>query len=174
MTNGCPKATPGPVSLHCRPKLATDCERDQDIGPIVGQIDRPNGATSAPVSLHSQVTKGCSITNRIDHALSLARPLRRRERRTARPPRVDMRLRNPCLVERFRLFGWNVRFIGNSWLGANEVACGGSPATRHERASVGLTCASPHPWADQRSQGDRRPGRRAAVCERSGNSLHVE
>jgi hypothetical protein len=29
---------------------------------------------------------------------------------TARPPRVRMRLRKPCVFLRFRVLGWNVRF----------------------------------------------------------------
>jgi hypothetical protein len=44
-------------------------------------------------------------------ALSRARPLRRRAARTARPARVRMRSRNPCVLARRRLFGWNVRLL---------------------------------------------------------------
>lgn len=44
------------------------------------------------------------------------RPLRRRAARTARPPRVAMRARNPCDFARFRLFGWYVRFTVSSSL----------------------------------------------------------
>jgi hypothetical protein len=47
-------------------------------------------------------------------AESRARPRRRRAFTTARPARVDMRCRNPCLRARFRLFGWKVRFISGS------------------------------------------------------------
>jgi hypothetical protein len=39
-----------------------------------------------------------------------ARPFARRRFKTARPARVDMRLRNPCFFWRLRLFGWYVLF----------------------------------------------------------------
>ena len=38
------------------------------------------------------------------------RPRRRRRARMARPPGVRIRRRNPCLLRRFRLLGWKVRF----------------------------------------------------------------
>jgi len=40
-----------------------------------------------------------------------ARPLRRRRDRAARPPRVFILARNPCLLTRLRLRGWYVGFI---------------------------------------------------------------
>src|SRR5450631_3188606 len=40
-----------------------------------------------------------------------ARPLRRRADRIARPALVRMRSRNPCVLARRRLFGWNVRLL---------------------------------------------------------------
>ena len=42
----------------------------------------------------------------VSQADSLARPLRRRAARMARPARVDMRRRKPCVFERRRLLGW--------------------------------------------------------------------
>jgi len=45
-----------------------------------------------------------------DYALRTARPLRRRLASTRRPPRVAIRARKPCVLLRFRLFGWYVRF----------------------------------------------------------------
>lgn len=47
-----------------------------------------------------------------DQTLRRLRPLRRRRLITVRPPGVLIRLRKPCLFLRFRLWGWNVRFIG--------------------------------------------------------------
>jgi hypothetical protein len=44
------------------------------------------------------------------HAVSLARPRRRRLLTMARPALVRMRERNPCLRARRRLLGWKVRF----------------------------------------------------------------
>jgi hypothetical protein len=48
---------------------------------------------------------------RQDQALSFSRPLCRRAARTARPARVRMRSRKPCVLARRRLFGWNVRLL---------------------------------------------------------------
>jgi hypothetical protein len=47
-------------------------------------------------------------------APSLFRPFCRRRLSTRRPPFVRMRTRKPCVRRRFRLFGWNVRFIVGS------------------------------------------------------------
>jgi hypothetical protein len=41
----------------------------------------------------------------------LSRPLRRRAARMARPARVRMRRRNPCVLARRLLLGWNVRLL---------------------------------------------------------------
>ena len=49
--------------------------------------------------------------SRQDQALSRSRPLRLRAARTARPARVRMRSRKPCVFARRRLFGWNVRLL---------------------------------------------------------------
>ncbi len=57
--------------------------------------------------------------------LTRARPLRRRAARTARPARVRMRSRNPCVFARRRLFGWNVRLLT------------GTPGTQAGRVSAG-------------------------------------
>ena len=48
---------------------------------------------------------------RQDQALSRSRPLRLRAARMARPARVRMRSRKPCVLARRRLFGWNVRLL---------------------------------------------------------------
>jgi hypothetical protein len=48
---------------------------------------------------------------RAGQTLTRARPLRRRAARIARPARVRMRSRNPCVFARWRLFGWNVRLL---------------------------------------------------------------
>ena len=56
-------------------------------------------------------------------AESSERPLRRRAARMARPARVRMRRRKPCVLARRRLFGWKVRLLTRF-----SVACG---ARRH-------------------------------------------
>ena len=55
-----------------------------------------------------------SRPERSDHALMRWRPFARRDRRTRRPARSDMRWRNPCFFERRRLLGWYVLFIFGS------------------------------------------------------------
>jgi len=52
------------------------------------------------------------------YALRRLRPLSRRLLRTDRPALVDILNLNPCLRERLRLLGWNVRFVdmSTSWL----------------------------------------------------------
>lgn len=42
---------------------------------------------------------------------SRLRPLRRRPAKMARPARVRIRRRKPCVLLRLRLFGWNVRLL---------------------------------------------------------------
>jgi hypothetical protein len=44
--------------------------------------------------------------DRVCQTAMLARPLRRRDERIARPARVRMRSRKPCFLCRRRLFGW--------------------------------------------------------------------
>ena len=48
------------------------------------------------------------------HTLTLARPFRRRAASTARPALVRIRSRNPCVLARRRLLGWNVRLLTGS------------------------------------------------------------
>ena len=53
-----------------------------------------------------------AVAESANQADSLLRPFWRRFRRMARPARVRIRRRNPCLRDRRRLLGWNVLFIG--------------------------------------------------------------
>lgn len=59
----------------------------------------------------SRVAAGNNVTapRRMRQADSSERPLRRRAAMIARPARVRMRNRNPWVLARRRLFGWNVR-----------------------------------------------------------------
>jgi hypothetical protein len=50
-----------------------------------------------------------------------ARPLLRREERTARPARVRIRSRKPCFLWRRRLFGWKVRLLTRGSSAAVEL-----------------------------------------------------
>jgi hypothetical protein len=59
------------------------------------------------------------------HTESLLRPLRRRAESTARPDRVRIRTRNPCVRLRRRLLGWYVRFIKRGHArGASRISQG--------------------------------------------------
>ncbi len=65
------------------------------------------------------------------HALRLVRPLRRRAARIARPARVRMRSRKPCVFARRRLLGWKVRLLTvapdeSCLLSAHRPSCRGS------------------------------------------------
>lgn len=90
-----------------------------------------------------------------DQADSLARPLARRDLRMARPARVDIRARKPCLRARRLLLGWNVllltefSFVGQSpggsgtqdskWRGDNTAA------PKHDKARGGQRTAATRP-----------------------------
>jgi hypothetical protein len=68
--------------------------------------------------------------DRAGQTLTRARPLRRRAARTARPARVRMRSRNPCVFARRRLFGWNVRLLTGTPGQQDEVGAATGPAMR--------------------------------------------
>jgi hypothetical protein len=60
-------------------------------------------------ALHACVEKqGAGLPRAVcvDYAASRARPFARRARMTARPPRVFMRARNPCVRDLLVLEGW--------------------------------------------------------------------
>jgi hypothetical protein len=52
-----------------------------------------------------------SSTNSDAQAEMFSRPFARRRARMRRPPRVRILILNPCVLFRFRLLGWNVRFV---------------------------------------------------------------
>jgi len=67
---------------------------------------------------------------RAGQTLIRARPLRRRAARIARPARVRMRSRNPCVFARWRLFGWNVRLLTWDSRWTEEAGAATGPAMR--------------------------------------------
>jgi hypothetical protein len=78
------------------------------------QVANHAGPTRAGPGAHGQRELRAAAhpgLSRQDQALSRSRPLRRRAARTARPARVRMRSRKPCVLARRRLFGWNVRLL---------------------------------------------------------------
>jgi hypothetical protein len=89
-----------------------------------------------------------------DQADRRLRPLRRRRATTARPPRVRIRTRKPCVLLRLRLFGWNVlfthRLLGRRGRGGpGRRAHPGKEQGRDGRGSV-------RPRANRQQSGSRR------------------
>jgi hypothetical protein len=97
---------------------------------------------------------------RVAQTLIRARPLRRRAARIARPARVRMRSRNPCVFARRRLFGWNVRLLtwDSRWTGRGR--CG------HRTSHAGCAHAEARP-GDSRTN-ERYAGRVPPVKPASG------
>jgi hypothetical protein len=59
-----------------------------------------------------RIRKACGNTEcQTAYADSFSRPLRRRAVTIARPARVRIRKRKPCVLARRRLFGWKVRLL---------------------------------------------------------------
>jgi len=73
----------------------------------------------------------CLPVRLLGQADRLLRPLRRRAPRIARPARVRIRNRNPCVLARLRLLGWKVRFP----LLTSEPTPGLTSCSRSRRAS---------------------------------------
>lgn len=78
--------------------------------------NKPPGATAGgqdggDVSGRAKPLNGQRYRGHESQALSCFRPLRRRFLTIVRPARVRMRVRNPCLRARRRMFGWKVRFM---------------------------------------------------------------
>jgi hypothetical protein len=82
--------------------------------PAAGARRDASGRPSRPAERSSRSPRGCACDgprSATAQADSLARPLRRRFAKMARPARVRMRRRKPCLRARRRLLGWYVRLL---------------------------------------------------------------
>lgn len=88
--------------------------------------------TTDPTTMTPQLLEGAAITDSPDQADRRRRPLRRRDRRTLRPARVDMRARKPCFLARRRLLGWNVRFTGPPRRTGQELLSGRRPSMEQD------------------------------------------
>lgn len=77
---------------------------------------------------------------RTGQAPILLRPFCRRLLSTRRPPLVLMRTRNPCVRFRFRLLGWNVRFMLNSPVPVRPALR--RPGSAGAKGQVYATCVS--------------------------------
>jgi hypothetical protein len=63
-----------------------------------------------PRPVATEAFERVALADPVRQAERRARPLARRFLSTARPARVLIRARKPCLRARRRLLGWNVRF----------------------------------------------------------------
>src|SRR3954452_5894481 len=82
--------------------------------PHAGRTGRPRRTPDAGAGGPARATP---------QAESFSRPLRRRPARIARPARVRIRSRKPWVLDRRRLFGWNVRLLtGYSYYTTSAVA----------------------------------------------------
>ncbi len=81
-------------------------------GRCAGSARTPSASASVRLREAQTVTAALAGPHQPQgQTLIRARPLRRRAARIARPARVRMRSRNPCVFARRRLFGWNVRLL---------------------------------------------------------------
>ena len=105
-----PEAAAQPVPDRGRTDVTA--EGVGDPGRITGRaVDTADGeGTGATGRNTRERDEGRMVADAPDQAERRARPRERRALSTARPPRVRMRVRNPCFFLRFRLLGWNVRF----------------------------------------------------------------
>src|SRR5262249_38685376 len=139
----------------------------------VGDAQRPG---TGPATGPTQLDERAAVADAPRQADSLWRPFSRRERRTARPPRGDMRCREPWRLARRRVVGWDVRLTvflldhEASWPPADGASRAGSGAATHsgERlgrpASAAATNGSPvvasrqaRGWPVPGATGHRRP-----------------
>ena len=115
----------------------------------------------------------------------LERPLRRRADRMARPARVRMRKRKPCVLARRRLFGWNVRLLTRGsvgledwfeevdpWRGVSPVVPAAIGSPRGREGHAGMRQRPPpggasHGTARPRSRSNPRtsPHKRRRTCQ---------
>lgn len=109
------QAPPQAIANDGRSDGTTDGEADvQRRLPRLIQVSAPQGLRPSAATMAQQCLEVASLTDPTAQAESRARPLRRRALRMARPDRVRMRARNPCLRARRRVFGWKVRFTRGS------------------------------------------------------------
>ncbi len=101
-----PQPTPKSIALHGGPSGATDGEghlRWNHLG--IGNERAPQRIDPHADAVSPKADECVALADPVDQADRRARPLARRDFSTARPARVLMRARNPCLRARRRLLG---------------------------------------------------------------------
>ncbi len=102
-----PQAPAQSVAFDGRPGGATDRERHAGRNHSgIGDEGAPQRVDPQADAFSPKTDEGVSLLDPADQADRRARPLARRDLSTARPARVLMRARNPCLRARRRLLGW--------------------------------------------------------------------
>jgi hypothetical protein len=107
LLQNCTRAPPKTVADDRVAHGAIDSERH--LGSVQRGIDQmrtPKGFNSHSTTITTKPQKILPCTNPTDQADRRARPLSRRDFRTARPARVLMRARKPCFLDRRRALGW--------------------------------------------------------------------
>jgi hypothetical protein len=99
------KAPAQPIAMDRAAHPAGQGEGQFDVVALPGEEHRAERPPTNPDAVTSQRHEGGPAADATDQADSLARPLRRRLRSTARPARVDIRLRNPWFFARLRTLG---------------------------------------------------------------------
>ncbi len=101
-----PQPSAKKIALHGRPRGATDCEghlRWNHLG--IGNERAPERVDPQPDTVPPEADESVAFADPVDQADRRVRPLARRDFSTARPARVLMRARKPCLRARRRLLG---------------------------------------------------------------------
>jgi hypothetical protein len=163
---------PGRQLMHHQAPASGSPARGQD-GPEFGRPAHPVGVGQHQ-STNSTWTRALARQHETaldgpDQADSSPRPLRRRAERIARPARVRIRRRKPCVLARRRLFGWKVRLLtgtapslsgGHGWLFDERIWA------QHETSA----CADATTVRMGGPQGQTAPGRsdryRDRYCDR--------
>ena len=83
-------------------------------GRDIVDVSTPQGRRRGATTMAGQRLELSPLVDPTDQADRRLRPLSRRALMMARPERVRMRARKPCLRARRRLFGWKVRFTAGS------------------------------------------------------------
>ena len=146
------------VAHHRRTHRATEGEGDGGcrIGRI-GEHDAPDGPATNTCSLLTEALELVGAAQVTDQADSRLRPFRRRAFRTARPPRVAIRARKPCFIDRRFLLGWYVRFTKNSSVTSHD---GPVDVGRRDADATGQATARALTWATR----DRAFQRLSTAC----------
>lgn len=101
------KPTTQQIALDGRPGGAADGEghlRWYHLG--IGNERAPQRIDPHSDAVPPKAGECVAVADPVDQTVRRARPLARRDLRTARPARVLMRTRKPCVLARRRLFGW--------------------------------------------------------------------